>query len=100
MRSPIWGGPSERSATRHDAGEIAAAIVEAVREGTRDRAHAAVTVSVGAAAISPDPVTDVAMVMAEVDRAMYQAKLAGRDRHAVAPSAVSPAPRAPVASTA
>lgn len=72
-------------ATSQDAAKIAATIVETVRGRTRDCAHGAVTVSVGAAPIHTDPAPDVATVMAEVDRAMYLAKLAGRDGHAVAP---------------
>lgn len=75
-----WGGEEFAVLLRHTDEEGARVVAERIREtvATGPWTHRAVTVSIGAARVG-GYMTDVAGVLREADRALYEAKRRGRD---------------------
>lgn len=75
-----WGGEEFAVLLRHTDEEGARVVAERIREtvATGPWTHRAVTVSIGAARVG-GYMTDVAGVLTEADRALYEAKRRGRD---------------------
>jgi len=78
------GGDEFAAVVTHVDAEGARVIARDLLATVRDHADGTITASCGIALYGPDRAGDADLLLAEADRAMYQAKAAGRDRALVA----------------